>query len=164
MRSTTSLLAGRGLHYIRIIIRFKTICVWSPSLSQILGQLLDHSHWEIFPLASILQDHWTWISPICLKSNDLGVHLVLHGGVEQRDPHGMPTDAMDPFRQIVTFGRFQVTFLDRHLDWSNHAELEPCQAPRVSDRWRVKLDCCLEIPDEKVTIVWEAFEPVPLNF
>ena len=54
-----------------------TICVWSPGLSQIFGQLLDHSHREIFPLTSVLQDHRTWVSPVCLEPNDLGVHLIL---------------------------------------------------------------------------------------
>ena len=153
----------RRFHNIRIIICLETICIWSPGLSQIFGQLLDHSHRKIFPLTSVLQDHWTWVSPVCLEPNDLGVHLILHGGVEQRDSHGMPADAMDPFRQIVAFCWVQVTLLDRDLKCSDHAELEPCQAPRIGDRWRVKVTCRLEIPDKEVTIIWEAFEPVPPN-
>ena len=153
-----------GLDHFDLVVDTKFFWIWHPPFPEFDSQVLHHTDRKILPFPSILQNHWSWIFPVCLQTDGLVVHSGMNCCRQHGHPHRVPCDHLHFFLELVPFSFLDQVGLNRHVESLAKEELHPCHGSCIGDRNTIELLLRHQIPDEKVSIVNERLKSFPPRF
>ena len=140
-------------HDVHTIFHCELFRIRFPLFPELSRQVPDHPNREIFSLPGILQDQWTRVLPVGLKTNGLVVNASFDRCWQHSDPHWAPCDGLDLLLELLLLTVMDTLSFDGKAQSSREQELHPGHRSGVSDGNSIELLLGLQIPDEKVPII-----------